>query len=180
MVALIKWNHEVFRGKQEEIKRVRQKLGFILAQPLTKEAIAERETLLLRLDLLLGQEGKYWRQHSRALWVNEGDRNTRFFHQRAKTRQAKNSIKRIRNMDEDWVTNEHGIESTITCYFRDIFCSSSNLNDVKVIGAVDTRITSDMNRTLERDISDDEVRVAVFQMQPSKAPGPDGMNLFFF
>lgn len=79
----------------------------------------------------------------------------RFFHQRAKTRQAKNSIKRIRNENGDWVTNENGIESTVTNYFWDIFYFSGNLNDEEVIGAVDARITSDMNRTLERDISED-------------------------
>ena len=41
----------MFKGKQEEINMVRQKLGFILAQPLTEEAIAELEALLLRLHL---------------------------------------------------------------------------------------------------------------------------------
>lgn len=132
-----------------------QKLGFILAQPLMEEAIAERKTLLLGLDLLLSHEEKYWKQRSRTLWVKEGDRNMRFFHQRTKTRQAKNSIKRIRNENGDWVTNENGIESTVTNYFRDIFYSSENLNDEEGIGVVDARITSDMNRTLERDISED-------------------------
>ncbi|KAM1949581.1 hypothetical protein ACFX15_009620 [Malus domestica] len=37
-----------------------------------------------------------------------------------------------------------------------------------------------MNRMLEGEISTEEVREAVFQMQPSKASGPDGMNPFFF
>ncbi|KAM1172355.1 hypothetical protein ACFX2G_022945 [Malus domestica] len=83
-VALLKWQQSVFKGRQEEIKKVRQKLGFILAQPLTDDALAERHRLMQRLDQLLGQEEKYWRQRSWALWIKVGDRNTQFFHQRAR------------------------------------------------------------------------------------------------
>ncbi|KAM2705849.1 hypothetical protein EV1_035008 [Malus domestica] len=71
-------------GRHEEINRVRQKLGFILAQPLIDDALAERHRLMQRLDQLLGQEEKYWRQRSRVLWIKAGGRNTQFFHQRAR------------------------------------------------------------------------------------------------
>lgn len=40
-VVLLKWHQSVFLGRKEEIAKVRAKLGFILAQPLTNVAIAE-------------------------------------------------------------------------------------------------------------------------------------------
>ena len=37
-----------------------------------------------------------------------------------------------------------------------------------------------MNEALVQPYTEDEVRTALFQMHPSKAPGPDGMSPFFF
>ena len=41
-------------------------------------------------------------------------------------------------------------------------------------------VTSEMNHDLHRPFSNEEVRVALFQMHPSKAPGPDGMSALFY
>ena len=41
-------------------------------------------------------------------------------------------------------------------------------------------VTSEMNYDLHRPFSNEEVRVALFQMHPSKAPGPDGMSTLFY
>ena len=37
-----------------------------------------------------------------------------------------------------------------------------------------------MNESLTHPYTADEVRLALFQMHPSKSPGPDGMSHFFF
>ena len=37
-----------------------------------------------------------------------------------------------------------------------------------------------MQQTLSKDFSADEVKAAVFQMRPTKAPGLDGMNALFY
>ena len=37
-----------------------------------------------------------------------------------------------------------------------------------------------MNESLTYPYTADEVRLALFQMHPSKSPGPDGMSPFFF
>ncbi|XP_074265977.1 uncharacterized protein LOC141588432 [Silene latifolia] len=52
---------------------------------------------------LLHQEGLFWRQRSRALWLQEGDRNTKFFHKKAGQRKQKNHIAKL--IDDDG--NEH-------------------------------------------------------------------------
>ena len=42
------------------------------------------------------------------------------------------------------------------------------------------RITTDMKEELSRPYSVEEVKVALFQMGPTKVPGPDGMNALFY
>ncbi|KAK9998306.1 hypothetical protein SO802_017909 [Lithocarpus litseifolius] len=49
-----------------------------------------------------------------------------------------------------------------------------------VLDSVDRVVTLDMNSTLLQPYTPDEVKQALFQMHPSKSPGPDGMSSFFF
>ena len=49
-----------------------------------------------------------------------------------------------------------------------------------VLDAVDRRVAPNMNNALLQRCTPDEVRRALFQMHPSKSPGPDGMSPFFF
>lgn len=79
-----------------------------------------------------------------------------------------------------WEASKAGIKNTMVNYFEDIFRSSGNLVNYEVIRAVEPMVTTEMNMVLDMAISKEEVRRATFQMQPSKAPGPDGMNSFFF
>lgn len=59
--------------------------------------------------------------------------------------------------------------------------SSSNPSSIEeVIQEVQPRITSEMNARLTRSVSIGEVTTALFQMDPSTAPGPDGMTPGFF
>lgn len=42
------------------------------------------------------------------------------------------------------------------------------------------RVTEDMNSILHADYTEEKINVALSQMHPTKALGPDGMCLYFF
>ena len=48
------------------------------------------------------------------------------------------------------------------------------------LDAIHLRLSADMLEVLSRPYSSEEVRTALFQMGPTKAPGPDGMNVLFY
>ena len=53
-------------------------------------------------------------------------------------------------------------------------------NMESVLQAVQRKVTPHMNESLTHPYIADEVRLALFQMHPSKSPEPDGMSPFFF
>jgi hypothetical protein len=46
-----------------------------------------------------------WLQRSRITWLQEGDRNTSFFHRKAASRGKKNKIDQLRNEDGHMITD---------------------------------------------------------------------------
>lgn len=54
-------------------------------------------------------------------WLKGGDKNTRFFHQKASNRRKKNSMKGVTN--GRWVTEETDIVECIEDYYEELFSS---------------------------------------------------------
>lgn len=67
-------------------------------------------------------------------------------------------------------------------YFRTVFQHGSPDLDAQtvVLQSVQPKVTNSMNVGLIAPFTMEEVKVALFQMHPSKAPGPDGMSPYFF
>jgi hypothetical protein len=49
-----------------------------------------------------------------------------------------------------------------------------------VLDSVPVRVTGEMNEGLTASITNNEVRATLFQMFPTKAPGPDDLPAHFF
>ena len=52
-----------------------------------------------------------WKQRERVQWFAEGDKNTKFFHQKASTRKKKNIITRLVRPDGTFCMNRNELES---------------------------------------------------------------------
>ncbi|KAL0404653.1 UNVERIFIED_CONTAM: LINE-1 retrotransposable element O protein [Sesamum radiatum] len=123
-----------------------------------------------------------WKQRGKAQWLREGDLNTAFFHARANTRQRKNAISRLRNLDGSWSSSGDEVQKIITDYFQVLFNSSNpSVEDIETaIEGLPVRVSTEMNEQLLLLFTADEVKSAQFQMYPYKSPGPDGMSPVFF
>ncbi|KAL5571442.1 hypothetical protein UlMin_021039 [Ulmus minor] len=115
-------------------------------------------------------------------WLAHGDRNTKVFHYKASERRKKNQITGIYDDLGGWHTSPESIHLTISGYFKAIFSSSlPTSNDLDSITSfVSPRVIHDMNRQLLGPFTTEDVKRALMDMHPMKAPGPDGMPALFF
>jgi hypothetical protein len=97
---LKKWNEEVFgdigRKKKELLEGIQELDAMAETRGLDQEDKMEKADLLKELENTLLCEEIHWRQKSRALWLKEGDINTRFFHKVANSHSRYNHVEALR------------------------------------------------------------------------------------
>ena len=67
-----------------------------------------------------------------------------------------------------------------TSFYRELYTSEGTSNMDAVLNTVPTKVTAAMNSSLLAAFSEKEVKEALFQMFPTKSPGPDGFPAHFF
>jgi hypothetical protein len=128
---------------------------------------------------LLVQEETYWRQRAKMHWLREGDLNTNFFHMTATSRQRKKKIDKLVNDENITVTTQPELCGVALKYFDHLFRASSTRHD-PILSLIVPKITEEDNDRLVMPITKEELKEALFQMHPDKAPGPDGFNPAFY
>ncbi|XP_073260583.1 uncharacterized protein [Populus alba] len=119
-----------------------------------------------------------WRQKARQSWLKLGDRNTRFFHISAKVRGCKNYIRQL-TYNEKILSSPNEIKEGAKAYFSNIY--SESLTTRPTMGSADfMKLSENQAAWLEREVTIEEVHLAIFSSEGSKAPGPDGFNFNFY
>ncbi|XP_021715945.1 uncharacterized protein LOC110683843 [Chenopodium quinoa] len=177
---LKQWSDTKFGDVFRELRKKRKNLKKLNRGGLSATQLEQRRRLLWDIEGLIAHEETYWRQRSRVLWLSEGDKNTKFFHQRTSSRKRRNTIKKLNLDDGGVVTGDDDIGEAAVTYFRDLFSSSNPTLIDQALHGFQTRVTDDMNNTLRANYTGEEVKQALSQMHPIKAPGPDGMCPLFF
>ena len=129
---------------------------------------------------LLRKEEKMWKQRSRALWLHEGDSNTRYFHSRATHRYRRNKIDSLENAARKLSIDEKEIASILVAYYQNLFDSSHPMHIEEVLVATPSLVIEEMNEKLIATFLRSEVDIALKQIEPLKAPRPDGMPPLFY
>ncbi|KAK0594791.1 hypothetical protein LWI29_000556 [Acer saccharum] len=150
--------------KHEELRRVSSNI-----QQGSWKIIRKVES---ELDALLAHEETYWGQRSRELWLKNGDRNSKYFHSKALSRHVRNNISSLYDCPGCWKDNKSDIVHIIEDYFTGMFSSASpSTHDLQlVLDCVNPCLSKSSKAFLDSSFSASDIRKAVFDMHPSKAP----------
>jgi hypothetical protein len=140
----------------------------------------EETKIVERLAELLSREEVMWRQRSQIQWLSEGDRNTSFFHLRACQRKRRNKISELTKQDGIVLSDEGEMGRAANDFYQHLYASEGVANMDQVLNCVPRRVGEAMNRKLDAPFSAKEVKDALFEMYPTKVPGPDGFPAHFF
>ena len=114
------------------------------------------------------------------MWLSAGDKNTQFFHLRASQRRRKNKISKLKKSNGQFTENEDEMGAMATDFYKTLYRSEGTTDMDRVLNTVPVKVTAAMNEGLLAPFEKEEVKIALFQMFPTKAPGPDGMPAHFF
>ncbi|XP_039060736.1 uncharacterized protein LOC120204786 [Hibiscus syriacus] len=123
-------------------------------------------------------EEQIWFQNSRSKWVEDGDRNTRYFHTCASVRRKRNALNAIL-VNGNFVHDPNVIKSTVRDHFFKAFNDQFTLQ-VEDIGLDFSSITLEQSLRLEKEFTEEEIWESIESCNGNKAPGPDGLNMGFF
>ncbi|XP_012851547.1 PREDICTED: uncharacterized protein LOC105971242 [Erythranthe guttata] len=157
-LALILWSKLTVQQPRKKIKSLHKRLQSLL---LAEQTVARREEIRgvrAELEQAYGDDDMYWRQRNRVQWIQEGDRNTRFFHSKATIRRRTNRVDRLKDTEGIWKEKDEDTENIISNYFEHIFKSTNPREDEidEVLASVETRISREASQLLSKPFTSNE------------------------
>ncbi|RVW15454.1 putative ribonuclease H protein [Vitis vinifera] len=123
-------------------------------------------------------EEAHWRQHSREIWLREGDRNTGFFHRMASAHRRNNAMGSIK-VNGEWLVEEQEVKEGIVNSFQQLL--TEDMAWQADIGNIQVGCISQQDaECIEVPFVENEIHSALMEMNGDKAPGPDGFSVAFW
>ncbi|XP_057808794.1 uncharacterized protein LOC131023266 [Salvia miltiorrhiza] len=134
-----------------------------------------------RLNIILERKNSLLHQKSRAKWLTDGDRNTSFFHRLIKFRKPKYRLDHLR-IGDHFSSDKEDIKNHIIDFFSNLFREEGPSRDDRTMleAIIDHSVSEEQNANLIRIPEDEEIKVSVFGMDASSAPGPDWFSGCFY
>uniref|UniRef100_A0A803NTT8 Reverse transcriptase domain-containing protein n=1 Tax=Cannabis sativa TaxID=3483 RepID=A0A803NTT8_CANSA len=178
--ARAKWKQSFFREMDKVIRGYEDRISWIQKQPLQQDLSDEEAELNEKLSLAWRCKEDMWRQKSGDIWLKLGDRNSRFFHASVAVRKRRNHIWGLRDKQDVLWESRGKMEGIINSYFNEIFSSIDPKFSDNFDSLFHNQISHEVNEELTALPSPEEIRGAVFEMHPLKAPGPDCFSGCFY
>ncbi|XP_039004068.1 uncharacterized protein LOC120131027 [Hibiscus syriacus] len=151
------------RAKRSEWEQIQT---FNLAHTTQRRTDEERRVHFELVDLETA-EAIFYKQKAKAHWLRDGDLNTKFFHHKVQANKKRNTIRVIKSEDEQLFES-----------FKDMaaeLCSARNLKDL-----INVCLSDGADVYLTKEVSDVEIKEALFRKGNDKSPGPNGYTIGFF
>ncbi|GJW75401.1 RNA-directed DNA polymerase, eukaryota [Tanacetum coccineum] len=117
-------------------------------------------------------------QKAKIKWAIEGDENSKYYHGVLNKKRSRLTIRGVL-ADGIWIEPPHLVKKEFFIHFKQRF-EQPNHQDIRLEMDFVNRLSLDQKDALESEVSDDEVRNAVWDCGVDKTPGPDGFTFGFY
>ncbi|GKD85392.1 RNA-directed DNA polymerase, eukaryota, partial [Tanacetum coccineum] len=133
--------------------------------------VNERSNLLKELHDLNSCASLDMFQKAKIRWPIEGDENSKYFHGVINKKRSQMAIRRVL-VDGDWIVEPSNVKKEFLDHFSNIF-TEHFLPRLTLESQFPNSLSSDQQSDLERDVSYDQIKKAVWDCGINKSPGPD-------
>ncbi|GJS69464.1 RNA-directed DNA polymerase, eukaryota [Tanacetum coccineum] len=142
-----------------------------------EETLAERTKLQHRLYDLNSLISQDMAQKAKIRWAIEGDENSKFFHGMINKKRSQLAIRGVL-VDGEWISETTKVRNEFLSHFSNRFSAPPSPR-LRLESQFDKVLSQEQNDDLERPISKDEIKCAVWDCGTNKSPGPDGFTFEF-
>ncbi|GKE44927.1 hypothetical protein Tco_1472211 [Tanacetum coccineum] len=134
----------------------------------------KRIAILKEYSIALEDEEKLMFQRAKVHWLNDGDRNSAFFYKIIKSRINRNRVDEIWGADNIRYYDDQ-VPIQFVSHFKSFLGAQNgkeclNLDPSIFLNKINPQDATD----LIREVSNDEIKAAMYIINDNKAPGPDG------
>ena len=176
------------KDRSEELqKQLKELEEHVALHPMDVDKWNQISTLKSELEIIEIEKAKGAQLRSRIRYIEEGEKNTKFFLNLEKGRGKYNTITKLKTADGDIITNELELIEEIKEKYKARY-NKSDLTYTKVSDLMNNYI-NDLNLpslneeeriSCDRTISEEEVRASLKSMKDGSAPGCDGIPTEFY
>eukprot|EP00253_Pinus_taeda_P003653 PITA_03653 len=150
----------------------------ITMQQLEKEQVAQ-----LTSFSSFRKEEEIWRFKSRSLWLKAGDRNIAFFHKQFRACLSRNHISEITSADGIVTKGFAQVKEDVETHFQRLYIEDGMRDEAisnDFLSQIASLVNEDNSSNLMKPFTEEEISNAIWDMEPDKAPGPDGFSAHFY
>ena len=144
--------------------------------------ISNVNTLESALEAVINNECEGAKVRSRARWIEEGEKPTRFFFRLERKRAEKNIFESLFNESGEEKFSHNDIELILVDFYKALF-SKDSLNmqiQTQIIDDLDLSLSDLEREQCEGLFTKDELSAALKGLQTGKSPGSDGLPVEFY
>ena len=177
--------------KKNELLRLQAKLDsidkFLANNPDSPTIISEKQRILVNLEILEYQKTKSAHTRSKVKWIQEGEKNTKFFLNLEKCRANAKIIPRLKVNENQYLNDQFSILEAQKNYYETLYSKNNELEenieekiDIFIENEDYPKLDINESNSCEGLVTLEELGRGLKQMKNGSSPGLDGLTTEFY
>ncbi|XP_074310072.1 uncharacterized protein LOC141644876 [Silene latifolia] len=153
----------------------------LILDPLNEQLCQNEQECAKEVIKLRKARHQFLSQKAKCEWMKFGDENTSYFHANIRRRISKNRVFQIKDMNNTMCTTPDSIKAAFEKFYQKLLATSNDVTSVNHrVVQKGPCIIEGHYAILNAPVTAEEVKKVMFDIQGTKAPGPDGYSSQFF